>query len=855
MIQRLPPVWFRVLGFLAGLSVVQWTHAAEEVKSAPVPDWVEAIEIPEASEEAEKASNEGVVYLLADTQQNELNQTRFERYARKFISHSGVQENSRIGFDFEPSYQTATLNRLVIHRNGQTLDRLDSAKIRLLKRETDLGQHLYNGHVTAVVDVDDIRVGDVLEYAFSVQGANPVFNGVFGDFIMTSWPSPVSRFSYLLRWPKDRYLGIRCSGKTPEPQKNSGPDFDEYRWHAENIPAVEMETDIPSWVSPFDWIQLSGYRNWAEVEAWAQAFYSVDNPLPPDVEARLSKLRSLSSPEARITGALEYVQDQIRYLSISEGVHAYRPYPIEEVIQRGFGDCKDKARLLSTMLRELGFTAYPALVQTAYRGEIGKWLPSPLDFDHVIVALTYDGQTYWLDPTRDHQRGPLASRFLPDYGKALVIREGETALTEVRPMGYAAASMHLDTRFEIPDYQGPAKLTIRSIYQGREADSMRYLLASNSRAQLQKNYLNDTTRLYPGVENTGDVTFQDEPDKNEITSHEPYTVPKLWQPRNSDEANLYAEVYPSAIDAETKLPTTRIRTAPIAVNHPKDIRETFTFELPEPGNFPNESVEVKDPAFTFSYQVQKTGKFLNIDFRYQSLAAEVPVERIPEYLANLKKVRDQLGYSITVPKARTEGAPAELAASGDLNWMLIVIVLLLSLVLIGCAWWVLRWRPAWPPEPAHPDFNGLRGWLFLVAFGLLCRPFFMAFGLVDFLHLFRMDSWNQFVQPSGAYYHSLWVPVFLGELLINLSLLTLALVLLVLFFQRRRTFPFFFILFLAACAGFSLLDVAATYPLAQKFPDLGLTENSKVVFQTLLQAALWIPYALISQRVKATFIR
>ena len=100
-------------------------------------------------------------------------------------------------------------------------------------------------------------------------------------------------------------------------------------------------------------------------------------------------------------------------------------------MSRRFGDCKDKALLLVTLLRALGTEAEPALVNTEARQAIADWLPSPLAFDHVIVRFVFQSRTYWVDATRALQRGTLAHFEDPPFARALVVREGETGLSEI----------------------------------------------------------------------------------------------------------------------------------------------------------------------------------------------------------------------------------------------------------------------------------------------------------------------------------------------------------------------------------------------------------------------------------------
>ena len=67
----------------------------------------------------------------------------------------------------------------------------------------------------------------------------------------------------------------------------------------------------------------------------------------------MQKLRALPSNEERVVAALEFVQSEIRYFSVSLGENSHRPASPDIVLKRRYGDCKDKSLLLMTLLDEL----------------------------------------------------------------------------------------------------------------------------------------------------------------------------------------------------------------------------------------------------------------------------------------------------------------------------------------------------------------------------------------------------------------------------------------------------------------------------------------------------------------------
>ncbi|UUZ53095.1 transglutaminase domain-containing protein [Massilia sp. H-1] len=132
---------------------------------------------------------------------------------------------------------------------------------------------------------------------------------------------------------------------------------------------------------------------------------------------------------AQTEAALHWVQNEIRYFSLSIGENAQRPHAPDVVLKRRYGDCKDKSYLLISLLRELGVTARPVLLSADAPRVNAKLLATSTWFNHVIVQITLDGRDYYVDPTRSNQPEPLATMptAFPDAA-VLVVDKASTAL-------------------------------------------------------------------------------------------------------------------------------------------------------------------------------------------------------------------------------------------------------------------------------------------------------------------------------------------------------------------------------------------------------------------------------------------
>ena len=98
-------------------------------------------------------------------------------------------------------------------------------------------------------------------------------------------------------------------------------------------------------------LQFSEFSGWSDVVGWANELFQSNGNLGEDGRAMVETLRKKATEEDRVVAALEFVQSQIRYFSVSIGESSHRPTQPEVVLQRRYGDCKDKSLLLVACCR------------------------------------------------------------------------------------------------------------------------------------------------------------------------------------------------------------------------------------------------------------------------------------------------------------------------------------------------------------------------------------------------------------------------------------------------------------------------------------------------------------------------
>lgn len=110
--------------------------------------------------------------------------------------------------NFDPGYQRLTFHTLNVIRGGKVLGRLGSTRIQVLQRETELEYLIYDGSMTASTMLDDVRIGDIVEYAYSIAGSNPVFRNHAAGTLSLAWSVPLERAYTRLLMPAARSSGV-----------------------------------------------------------------------------------------------------------------------------------------------------------------------------------------------------------------------------------------------------------------------------------------------------------------------------------------------------------------------------------------------------------------------------------------------------------------------------------------------------------------------------------------------------------------------------------------------------------------------------------------------------------------------
>jgi transglutaminase-like putative cysteine protease len=182
-----------------------------------------------------------------------------------------------------------------------------------------------------------------------------------------------------------------------------------YTWELTNLSPIKSEPSSPRVSSLAPRIAISyfppgdrqsnnfkTFSNWTEVSYWLTTLHDPQAIPNEALSAKVRELVANATTELEKIRAIAVFVQNIRYISIDIGVSrggGMRPHAAMEVFAKSYGDCKDKANLMRTMLKVLDITAYPVVIYSGDSDYVREEWASPHQFNHCIVAIKVSDKT------------------------------------------------------------------------------------------------------------------------------------------------------------------------------------------------------------------------------------------------------------------------------------------------------------------------------------------------------------------------------------------------------------------------------------------------------------------------------
>jgi hypothetical protein len=240
------------------------------------------------------------------------------------------------------------------------------------------------------------EVGTVVGFEFE-QKHRPF---LFQDFWQFQDEIPVELSRYVLRLPAGwEYRASWINHPEQNPVEQNGA----YTWEARDVARIEREYNRPpdralagTMIVTFfsEKIKQQTFRTWNDLGIWYSQLTADTRQPSPALQQAVQQLAPSSLPLFdRIKALARFAQHDVRYAAIEVGIGGLKPHPAADIFAHRYGDCKDKATVLSTMLAQIGVKSFYMPIHDE-RGIYTDKTPPNRGFDHVILAIQLPDATY-----------------------------------------------------------------------------------------------------------------------------------------------------------------------------------------------------------------------------------------------------------------------------------------------------------------------------------------------------------------------------------------------------------------------------------------------------------------------------
>lgn len=405
----------------AALAVPSIEPGLPQVPIAPPPAWVVPVNL------TAPVGQGGLTIRLLDAQLRVEGDRMlvFQHNILRISNAASLRAATNFLLAWQPEKGTATVHVARIRRGTETIDLLArGGKFTTIRQESLLGAGQTNGMLTAFMPLSDVRVGDELEFAYTLDRREPNFGGKV-DFEYLLFPgAKIDQAFVRVSWPQGRAVQFRAGSLVPAMRSSREGGFEVRTLTATALEVAKIDGNGPARQLDRHSLSLTDFADWNAVSTTMAPLFEQAATLSAEspIKAEIARIAAASAdPQARASAALLLVQKDVRYFAELQGLGNYRPASADSVWERRIGDCKGKTVLLLALLRGLGIEAVPVLVSTGRGDGTDAILPLASRFDHVIVKATIAGQDYWLDGTLV-EGAPVDRIETPDFQWALPLR-------------------------------------------------------------------------------------------------------------------------------------------------------------------------------------------------------------------------------------------------------------------------------------------------------------------------------------------------------------------------------------------------------------------------------------------------
>src|SRR6202453_935570 len=361
---------------LAGGDAPAWMHA---LVNAPLPAY------DEKTDAILLYSETNVTVLSTDKIRTQV------REAYKILRPNG-REHGFVAVNFHPQRKIKSLHGWCIPAQGKDYEVKDKDAV---DRALSGGGELVDDVKYRVLQIPAAEPGNIVGHEYEVEELP--FH--LQDIWRFQEPDPVRESHYSLQLPASWEFKFSWLNYPEAKPVESGNNL--WRWTVNDVKGVRREPEMPP-VSgvvgqmvvsffPPGGRAVNGFAAWDDIGKWYGSLATGRLDASPEIKQQVAALTASKSDQLQKMQALaQFVQHDIRYVAIELGIGGWQPHAAPDGFSHHYGDCKEKAPLMRSMLREIGVDSYYVVINSN-RGAVTRDMPAHDGFNHVITAIQLPG--------------------------------------------------------------------------------------------------------------------------------------------------------------------------------------------------------------------------------------------------------------------------------------------------------------------------------------------------------------------------------------------------------------------------------------------------------------------------------
>jgi hypothetical protein len=486
-------------GALALITALIFFTAVPVAQAGDAPAWLHALTNAPLPEHDDKTD---AVLLYSEDTLTVVSMDKVKEHVRAAykILRPGGREYGVVAVPLNAHKKVTSLHGWSIPQQGADFEVKDKDSLEVAPRGVEYGE-LMTDLKYRLLEIPARDPGNVIGYEYDTE-EQPL---LLEDAWHFQGSIPAIEQHYTLVLPQQwEYRATWLNHPEIQPAQSGS---NQWNWTLRNVSGIRKEIDMPPLSGIAGQMILSffppggpgkkGFANWQQMGSWYLDLTQGRRDVTPDIKQSVQHITALSpTPLKKMQAIANFVQHDIRYVAIELGIGGYQPHPANEVYTHRYGDCKDKATLMSAMLNEIGVQSYYVIINASRGAVIASTAAHVDSFNHAILAIKLPddvadstliavrndakyGRLLFFDPTDDLTPfGQISGNLQENYGLLVAPDGGE--LVELPRQPAALNGIKRTAKLTL-DPTGTLKGDVQELRVGDFARSERYrmLAATN----------------------------------------------------------------------------------------------------------------------------------------------------------------------------------------------------------------------------------------------------------------------------------------------------------------------------------------------------------------------------------------